>query len=211
MWRTLGKVRLFKKSWTVVCLLIFGSNISGQITGSAHDFSGESWGGGEICIACHTPHNANTTVPDAPLWNHELTTATFTVYSSSTMDVTVPQPSDVSKLCLSCHDGTIALDSYGGNTGSTTIAGDFNLTTDLSDDHPISIDWDHQTILPSGSCGKCHSSHGGGGPFANLALPFFEGKLECATCHDVHNTSATTKLLRLPLAGSELCLYCHGK
>ena len=210
MWRTVRKVRRFKNSWTVVCLLIFASNISGQITGSAHDFSGELWGGGEICIACHTPHNAYTSVPDAPLWNHELTTATFTVYSSPTMDVSVPQPSDVSKLCLSCHDGTIALDSYGGNTGSTTIAVDSNLSTDLSNDHPISIDWDHQTTPPSGPCGKCHAVHGGGPP-TNPALPFFEGKVECATCHDVHNTSTSTKLLRLPLAGSELCLYCHGK
>ena len=193
----------------MLCLLMISPGIFGQIAGSAHDFSSESWSSGEICLPCHTPHNADTTVPESPLWNHEVTTTTFTLYSSPTMDDSPSQPEGVSRLCLSCHDGTIALDSYGGNSGSTYISGDANLSTDLSDDHPISIEWIHQTEPPSGSCGKCHSAHGG--PMTNPYLPFFDGKVECATCHDVHNTSAYTQLLRLPMAGSELCLYCHGK
>ncbi|MFC2163965.1 cytochrome c3 family protein [Acidobacteriota bacterium] len=205
-------MQTIKNRWIVVCLLAFTSSTFGQISGSAHDFSAtvHTWNTtGEICIVCHTPHNADTTVPDAPLWNHEVTTAVFTLYSSPTMDIAPSQPEGVSRLCLSCHDGTIALDSYGGATGTTNITGDYNLTTDLSDDHPVSIFWDHQTEDPEGACGKCHSQHGG--QITNPYLPFFDQKVECATCHDVHNTSTYTKLLRLPLAGSELCLYCHGK
>ena len=85
--------------------------IAQTIVGSAHDFSGEGWSGGEICLPCHTPHNADTTEPDAPLWNHAVTSALYTLYDSPTMDVAPEQPRPASKLCLSCHDGTVALDS----------------------------------------------------------------------------------------------------
>ncbi|MFQ6108814.1 MAG: cytochrome C, partial [Candidatus Aminicenantales bacterium] len=95
-----------------------------QISGTAHDFSGDTWNtSGEICIVCHTPHNADTSVSAAPLWNHDVTTATYTLYSSSTLDATLGQPGDISKLCLSCHDGTVAIDSFGGATGSNFISG----------------------------------------------------------------------------------------
>lgn len=204
----MGKVRAIKSRWIVVCLLAFTSGTFGQISDSAHDFTSQSWSNGEICLPCHTPHNADTTVPDTPLWNHEVTTVIFTLYSSPTMDVMPSQPLGVSRLCLSCHDGTIALDSFGGNAGLTFISGDSNLTDVLSDDHPISIDWDHQTEPPTGPCGKCHA---GQGPMSEIQLPFFDGKVECASCHDVHNSFTYARLLRLPLAGSELCLYCHGK
>ena len=40
----------------------------------------------ETCVVCHTPHNSDVTETDAPLWNHDTTEATFTLYSSSTMD-----------------------------------------------------------------------------------------------------------------------------
>ncbi len=103
---------------------------------------------------CHTPHNADASVTDAPLWNHEVTTAIYTVYSSPTMDVPVGQPGGISKLCLSCHDGTVAVDNFGGTTDGAVTIGSYAtppsynpaLTTDLSDDHPIGMEWDHQTL-----------------------------------------------------------------
>ncbi len=200
------KSSIVKSSWLMLCIFGFVSNTLGQISESAHNFSTETWNpSGEICILCHTPHNANTTVLDAPLWNHEITTAVYTPYSSPTMDVPVPQPSSNSKLCLSCHDGTVALDSFGGNAGLILMSGDSNLTNDLSNDHPISIDWLHQT--ETGLCTECHDIHGPGRP----KLPFFDGKVECATCHDVHNGTGNVRLLRRPLAGSEICFHCHGK
>ncbi len=116
------------------------------------------------------------------------------------------QPQGVTKLCLSCHDGVVAIDSFAGNWGSTYISGAANLSTDLSDDHPVSIRWQHQNQTPS--CTNCHFVHG---QMFSSELPFFNGFIECATCHDVHNTIALPKLLRKPLQQSEICFYCHGK
>jgi predicted CXXCH cytochrome family protein len=178
-----------------------------DIAGSAHDLRSYGWSGGEICIVCHTPHDADTTVSASPLWNHEVTTATYTLYSSPTMDVTVNQPGAESKLCLSCHDGTVALDSFGGATGSTYIDSGALIDTDLSDDHPVGIDWFHQTLSATPDCSGCHQIS----PSAFVGPPFFAGRLECATCHDVHNREVASEpgLLRRTLAGSELCLWCH--
>ncbi len=68
---------------TIFIMLAFASVSFGQnIAGSAHDFSGEAWNAaGEICIPCHTPHNADITAANAPLWNHELTAATYYFYT----------------------------------------------------------------------------------------------------------------------------------
>ncbi len=130
--------------------LASGSVLAGTAVGSGieetvHDFSLDTWGNGEICVVCHTPHNADTTVTDAPLWNHAVTTETFTLYDSASFTATdIRQPDGVSKLCLSCHDGSVALDSYGGAQGVNflTVNSPFNLNDDLSDDHPIAFTYD---------------------------------------------------------------------
>lgn len=88
-------------------LAVMAAPVCAGIAGSDHDFSGEGWAGGQICIVCHTPHNSDVSVADAPLWNHEVSTALYTLYSSPTLDATVNQPSGASKLCLSCHDGSL--------------------------------------------------------------------------------------------------------
>ncbi len=181
-------------------------SVQAVISGSAHDFSGYGWSGGEICVACHTPHNADTTVPDAPLWNHEVTAATFTVYDSPTMDETPEQPQGTSKLCLSCHDGTVALDSFGGTTGTSPLTGDADFGTDLSDDHPISVYWSHQTEIST-----CMTCHAGWTPAETWEVPFFNHYVECASCHDVHNSANIAGLLVKSNAGSDLCLTCHQK
>jgi predicted CXXCH cytochrome family protein len=189
---------------------VFGITVGlwGGIVGSPHDFAGKGWSLGEICLPCHTPHNANPAVVAAPLWNHEITSATFTIYSSPTMIGTVLQPGPVSKLCLSCHDGTIALDSYGNNTGTVYADPAIDLTTDLSDDHPIGVYWSHQNDMVNINCTQCHNPLPSD---TNPVTPFFNRYVECATCHDPHNTANINKLLRLPRTNSELCLYCHGK
>jgi predicted CXXCH cytochrome family protein len=180
------------------------------MVGSAHDFSGEGWSGSQICIVCHTPHSADTSQANAPLWNHETTTASYTTYSSPTMDVLPQQPRPISKLCLSCHDGSVAVDSFGGMTGGTFIVGDANLETDLSDDHPVSVEWQHQTVRTSPFCANCHF-----GPPREIVFfrPGGSGAIwiECATCHDVHNTTGLPNLLRRTIVSSELCLTCHEK
>jgi hypothetical protein len=63
----------------------------------------------EICVFCHTPHNAN---PAVPLWNQTLSSGvTYLPYTSTTLKATVGLPTGSSKLCLACHDGTVALGS----------------------------------------------------------------------------------------------------
>ncbi len=185
---------------------------SQSIVGSAHDFSGATWNPtGEICVVCHTPHHSNTSVSDAPLWNHQVTSATFQVYSSSTLNATVGQPSGVSKLCLSCHDGTVALDNFGGRTtGTHFVQGNDLIGTDLRNDHPISFVYDAALATADGGLydPTTHNSGLGGTIDADL---LFGHRLECASCHNVHNESGVANLLVKSNGASALCLTCHAK
>ena len=126
---------------TVVCWLA-GPSLAG-ISGSAHDFGGSNWSDNQICLPCHTPHNAiikdtNGDELPAPLWNHELSKATYTLYLDSSGNGVTGELDQYSKLCMSCHDGTVALDSFGGVSGNQYITRpQAILGTDLSNDHPI--------------------------------------------------------------------------
>ncbi len=202
------------KICTVIATILFTTGIGfGQtIVGSAHDFSDDSWNTtGQICLVCHTPHNADVSVSNAPLWNHETSTATFTTYSSATMDATTGQPDASSKLCLSCHDGTVAVDNFGGQTGGTHfMTGDALTGTDLSDDHPISITYDAAlAALDGGLFDPTNTNSGLGGTISEDLL--IDNQVQCASCHDVHNGSGVDKLLRISNAASALCLTCHDK
>ena len=206
-------MRTFIKLFAGLFILCLAQQSMGQtIVGSAHDFSGENWNTTtEICIVCHTPHNADILVSEAPLWNHETTLATFTPYSSPTLDATVGQPSASSKLCLSCHDGTVALDNFGGTTGGTNyISGGALIGTDLLDDHPISFIYDAALAATDGGLFDPITSNSGLGSTIDDDL-LFGGQMQCASCHDVHNGSGEASLLRLNNDGSALCLTCHNK
>jgi hypothetical protein len=84
---------------------------------------------GEVCVFCHTPHGSDTSAP-VPLWNKKLpTTTTYTTYASlnsSTMDAAFATDGtsgtaaigSVSVACLSCHDGTQAMDNMINAPGS---------------------------------------------------------------------------------------------
>jgi len=196
-----------KKNIIIAVAILVGAGLSAvshtnaaTITGSKHDL--KSTTGGEICIACHTPHNANTTVTDAPLWNHTMTTATYTLYASPTFNGTISQPTGVSKLCLSCHDGTVAPDAFTGHAGVTTIATAGNLGVDLKKSHPISFTYDATLATNDGELAN---------PSTLPAGWINGGKFECSSCHDVHNKTGIAKMLNATNAGSALCLTCHIK
>lgn len=210
--------------FTVVLAVFFVNSSFGQITGSAHDFKAETWNtSGEICIVCHTPHNADATTTDAPLWNHETTATDFTgfLYSSSTLDATVGLPSGSSKLCLSCHDGTVAIDNFGGVTtgtefintfdrGGTRTAGYALIGTTLVDDHPISFDYDVAQGLDNElRASATETPSPAVGSIASVYL--IGGQVQCGSCHDVHNSSGATSLLKVANTQSQLCLDCHVK
>jgi hypothetical protein len=77
-------MKKFTFTLTVILTFLFNQGFS-QITGSAHDFTdGDTWNtntSNKMCGVCHTPHNANTSVAEAPLWNHALSAvAAYTLY-----------------------------------------------------------------------------------------------------------------------------------
>lgn len=198
-------------------LLVLPSEKSrGGILGSKHDFSTLAENQ-EICIFCHTPHGADTTVVDAPLWNHQVTQKSYQVYNSVTLDATVGQPSASSRLCLSCHDGTVAVDSYGGRTGVIFLGGALNIGGDaaeLRNDHPISFAYDDTLAIKDGGLFRPSSTPSGNGGTIQQDL-LLGGKVECASCHDVHNSgpaaAVNDNLLVITRVQSRLCLTCHDK
>ncbi|HEX9757943.1 MAG TPA: cytochrome c3 family protein [Nitrospiria bacterium] len=138
----------------------------------------------EICVFCHTPHGSNAAGAafKAPIWNRNLSTASYILYDQTWSksfegEVNPGAPTGYSRLCLSCHDGTIALGSVVNRPGSGGYNADpFNLTypnanqvppipntipvgsgektgdtrrlgTDLRNDHPISFRFDTQLAV----------------------------------------------------------------
>lgn len=193
-----------------VLLAAVAAPVGAAITGSRHDFSGSGYGTDEICIFCHSPHNAKqeSGATIAPLWNHTMSNASYGLYTSPSLNQATEQPRGPSKLCLSCHDGSIAIDSFGNKSGTQFMTGSANVGTNLADDHPISIKWNH---VKAAGCFNCHSIHQG-----LQGLPFYgtvhDMHVECGTCHEPHNKyNQNPKMLRKPISGSELCLFCHGK
>ncbi|MDC0358619.1 multiheme c-type cytochrome [Oligoflexia bacterium] len=159
----------------------------------------------EICIFCHTPHNSS---PRPPLWNKPDPGQNYTLYGSSTIQATLGQPGGSSLLCLSCHDGTIALGNvlsrpsdiaFTGNV-TTMPLGTTNLSTDLSDDHPISFVYDSALANADGELVDPQSLTG--------LVQLRNQKMECTACHDPH-ANAHPSFLLVSAKESELCLYCH--
>ena len=87
----------------------------------------------QVCVFCHTPHGA--ALGATPLWNREIKNQTYTGYTSSSLDAnaiqgSLDQPGGSSKLCLSCHDGTLAIGSVNvlNGLGSATQQGTQSIT-----------------------------------------------------------------------------------
>ena len=154
-------------------------------------------------------------------------------------DTADKKPTGISMMCMSCHDGVTSiavnvgnnpstptllnapgrgnpqvdintgfgLDSpgaisnvytpstlgWGANIGNTLPGG---TTIDLSNDHPISF------IYPSPNSGLRAP--------VNPELRLFNNRLECATCHLVHNPD-TEPFLAMSNAESLMCRSCHIK
>ncbi len=167
----------------------------------------------QVCVFCHTPHGAED-IPAAPLWNRKASTATYTPYSSSSIEANIAEmaaaPGGSSKLCLSCHDGTIAIGNVnvlngsgpavvnmtgtgaGGvmAPGSGTATGfTRNLGTNLSNDHPISFTYDAALATADGELRTPDGSNVGtrlAGVRPAPKMPLESGQMQCATCHDPH-------------------------
>ena len=199
---------------SILLSAVVAASARGGLVGSRHDFVGAGTGwnkSGERCLPCHTPHHA-VSPQIIPLWNHQTTTATFTLYASATFNgaPSIGQPGGVSLACLSCHDGTVALENYSGRTNGTVHIYHSNLGTDLQRDHPIWFTYD--TVLAAAD-GRLHDPavqpSGLGGTIAEDLL--INGRIECTSCHDPHGGAGVRPLLVKSNAASSLCLTCHRK
>ncbi|MFC2136902.1 cytochrome c3 family protein [Bacteroidota bacterium] len=188
---------------------------SQSITNTVHNLSVSGSGDihadeeSEICIFCHIPHNSTSS---APLWNRNRDdlVITYTLYNSSTIQANPDQPDGSSILCLSCHDGTIALGNVVSRTSDISFVSSIttmpderisNLKTDLSDDHPISFVFnstlassDEQLNYP---------------PTFPVSVDIND-KVQCTSCHDPHKDD-NTKFLVASNEYSVICISCHDR
>jgi len=211
------------------------------IVGSSHDFSDgtllaakigatvtdESWNTRqEICRVCHAPHDKNRTrYEDGLLWNHQVSSQTFTMYDSETLNGVVDnQPTGSTKLCMGCHDGATAIDTFDSLDGTTVITAYANTsinmgasTGHLDGNHPVSITYNTDDSELNATSNEFDDG-------STIAKVLQDGKVQCSSCHDVHNknTASGSSLLRTANTldatkggaegkASALCLTCHNK
>ena len=181
----------------------------------------------QVCVFCHTPHQA---APAAPLWNHARTAVTsYGVYASPTLNASdiadIGGGSDVSLLCMSCHDGTVAVNNLGNppndinanptmgsgheldGSGRIAASRPANMGSSLSDDHPVNFTFDAAlATADAGLVTPVSSSY----VDAAHTVKLFGGKVQCASCHDPHDNTNVPFLTKTN-SGSQLCLSCHRK
>ncbi|MFV2072263.1 MAG: cytochrome c3 family protein [Thermoanaerobaculales bacterium] len=221
----------------VIAIVAAAGVVSAQtVVGTAHDLSSTGPGATtnvtRVCVFCHTPHQATAAAGQDPLWNHTVSTvANYGVYASDTMNAT---PTDiggaavgsqsVSNLCMSCHDGTVAVHSLynepnelGGAAITITAGGNVNATgfitgtpllgTDLTDDHPINFLYDAALATADGGLVTPFST---AWVVNGTNVPLFAGTVQCASCHDPHDDT-NDPFLGISNTGSALCTTCHIK
>jgi hypothetical protein len=201
------------------------------IVNSAHDMRSEfNAASFTVCNFCHVAHKtAADTYPSniGPLlWNHTLSSkTTYGVYSSDTFNALGTDISDlgplntgaytVSNLCLSCHDGTVAINSWYAPVTcanfqpcpqNTTFMPNDTRITDLTNTHPVNFTYNATLANNAGILVPASiSSVDGKGE-----IPLFNGKMQCATCHDPHNGASSIFEQNFPAQSSgSFCTYCH--
>jgi len=192
---------------------------------------------GSPCVYCHLPPDRKQADSSAqggnPGWNRFVPAqGAYDLYDSRTLDNKVRAPSPISLLCLSCHDGTMGVDMTvfkpdGWATSKEATlhlrlngANDLmscgkchngrvahsiaikHIGTDLTNDHPFSMTY-------AGLTNKDHDFRAPDSPYGfNNGVKIYDGKVECASCHNVHNPDV--KLL-LRTRADRLCETCHIK
>lgn len=198
-------------------------NLSSAGTGSYKSIAGNE---DQICVFCHTPHQASGISTD-PLWNHSLSLKVggYSMYTSTTFNAgAAPQGTGtqlelqgngtaLSNLCMSCHDGTQAINSLynpsndlGGNPTMTafgsSITTNANIGTDLSNDHPVNFTYDLALanadgglVDPSSTASACVAGNYANSigqfqtdyPGSSLAQKLVPGnQFQCSSCHGAH-------------------------
>jgi predicted CXXCH cytochrome family protein len=191
--------------------LALAASLSAQkagVIGTGHDLRtvGNT---GDVCISCHTPHNANPSAGTALLWIRAVRTTGYQPYDGTVNTdfaggpVSLTGGNQVSLLCLSCHDGGAAL-NVRWDAGTTPgiqaglITGGALLGTDLRNDHPIGFTYATSVTAKPADYNAT--------PLGSVRLQ--AGRVECASCHQVHNDT-NAPFLRQANTNSALCLACH--
>lgn len=203
------KVKLHNSGVVLLLAAGFGLAQSGDVLG-VHNLTPGNNSGSATCLYCHAPHSG--VGGQTPLWNQVLSTATYTTYTSSTNvekdNAQMPLGSD-SALCLSCHDGTVALgttQAYQKAATNGPLSSTDNFGTNLQSSHPFSL------VLPFKDSPDLAASLVSKGATLNTKVRLRKGNIECATCHNPHIQS-TDKLnpnfLVMDSSSGQLCLACH--
>jgi len=232
---------------TALAVLTLGTTLAfgltadgGGVVGSKHDMNVlqdanvKQDSQGRVCAFCHTPHHKleSTALNYNPLWSHTInenavlkTYQTVTFDSKDQMSSTDPLTGP-SRLCMSCHDGSIAVDQHYGIAGTAkkdSLSGDnfgeiaVYKTSDLSNDHPIGFDLDGISSRDAGIRTALATSNIklAGKNIQDLGFKTGVGSVSimtCASCHDVHNRdNVDTAFLYEKQQDSAFCLMCHDK
>jgi predicted CXXCH cytochrome family protein len=187
------------------------------IAGSAHDLSAYAPTSGEMCVFCHTPHGADTSVLKAPLWNRStaLATGVYLGVDLETAQTLAAVNATDAPLCLSCHDGSVgetlknepnagATDALAYVFGSAAA----NLGTDMSNDHPVGMSYAAAQLTD----GQLNVKTAVEGVLGAGAVSYGAGDdMWCSSCHDVHGVTGVSTFLRIDNTSSALCTTCHAK
>lgn len=186
------------------------------LIGTKHDFTRPGSGfpsdpkDARLCVYCHTPHHTTRETPTdtiSPLWSRPISTAYFTMYGTTSAgtrtnpdgyfsSVLKTGPGGPTLLCLSCHDGITPLSPL-----APTVIGDINpasaIGADLSNDHPVSF------VFEPGKAGVPEATTVEIVPGIILAGLLYAGRMECTSCHDVHDSQYDLR------PSPDLCVRCH--
>jgi cytochrome c peroxidase len=243
------KITMLLALGAVVALMPSVSKAS--IIGTAHDFSLNTnyWVGGvasgdpavshsstNVCGECHTIHHAQSAA-NGPLFIHtpSKNIGAFKTYDQagsgtfpSTLGITLGSGS---LACLSCHDGSVAINSTtdvngiqkytgGGTSNNAVFINPSDIVTegasgnDLTHMHPIGVNYDAAYTAKPGQINlEATTFNAPGNPTVGSVLE--NHQVECATCHDIHATigaaaGKTTGIYTIA-SGQALCLGCHNK
>jgi predicted CXXCH cytochrome family protein len=167
--------------------------LASGLIGSKHDLTRIGKGGRDLCLPCHTPHQVG--VPPPRLDHRPSATLPLRPYQTVNVELT-----GWSLLCLGCHDGVTAPDVY-ASPHAISVAGqlgDARLGTRGLRSHPVGITYPVAT-----------EGYYAAAALDAVGLPLDDGRIQCTTCHDAHNTHRHPHMLRMSNEGSRLCLTCH--